>query len=67
MLRSKRKKLENGDGCLDSDTNMRPGDIASAGFAVQGKQTQMEYEQPSDVSVEGTDQNLELFEEGEDE
>jgi hypothetical protein len=47
-LRSKRKKLDNGDGCLDVESNARSGDIANSGFAVQnGKTTQMELEQPS--------------------
>lgn len=34
MLRSKRRRLENGDGCFDAESNYRAGDIASAGFAV---------------------------------
>lgn len=35
MLRSKRKKLDIGDGCLDTESNgAHSGDIANAGFAV---------------------------------
>jgi len=35
MLRSKRKKLDIGDGCLDIESNgAHSGDIANAGFAV---------------------------------
>jgi hypothetical protein len=35
MLRSKRKKLDTGDGCLDAESNgAHSGDIANAGFAV---------------------------------
>lgn len=49
MLR-KRKKLDNGDGCLEEESNARSGDIANAGFAVQNgvKQTQMELEPSQD-------------------
>lgn len=62
MLRSKRKKLDNGDGCLDAESGARSGDIANTGFCVQnGKQTQME------LSQEVSETSQLLLEEGEDE
>lgn len=63
MLRSKRKKLENGDGCLDAES-AAPGDIANAFLLQNGKHTQMELSQ--EISEDNTDQ-LEILEEGEDE
>jgi hypothetical protein len=64
MLRSKRKKLDTGDGCLDAESGGRSGDIANTGFCVQnGKHTQMELSQ--EVSGDNTSQLL--LEEGEDE
>ena len=61
MLRSKRKCMENGDGCLDVDSNGgRAGDIANTGYVVQSHQhnTGLELEQQAVSEQEGMTSNL---------